>query len=279
MVGQGLLRSGLIVAMVSGVVLAPVSQVAACSSVELRAGNCAVRGRIIGQALDLDANRHTPGGRSNHDGGNRGGAGGALRNPNAPVDPNAPTRVCLLDPLRPPCRVVPRSRPRRAESGRPGVTIDDLVSFRPRPGSDHTQPAGWAVIGLDTNLYSTAASEVQHGSLLGKPARVRFTPVAWHWSYGDGSQETLSTAGAPWPAGGGGDFDQTATSHVYRAPGRYVVRLDIRFVAVFEWAGEGWRSVRGTIDAAADPLTIAVGTAKTVLVGRDCIADPSGPGC
>jgi hypothetical protein len=159
------------------------------------------------------------------------------------------------------------------------ITIADLKNFAPHPGIDHMEPNGWAVIGLDTNFYSTVGSELEHDQLLGKTADVQFTPVGWHWSYGDGRSAGLATSGASWAATGSQDFDPTPTSHVYLRAGSYTIQLNITFSAQYRYAGGSWTDVIGTIDLSANPLTITAGSARTVLVNRDCVQGPSGPGC
>ena len=57
-----------------------------------------------------------------------------------------------------------------ASTGTPGVTISDIATFRPRPGTDHMQPDGWTIAGLDTNFYALAPQQVVPGTLLGRPA-------------------------------------------------------------------------------------------------------------
>jgi len=159
------------------------------------------------------------------------------------------------------------------------LTISDLASFKPRAGVDHMEPDGWAIIGLDTNFYATVGSEVFRGTVLGQPASVRFIPVAWHWSYGDGTVTTRATGGASWAAQGIQQFDPTATSHVYRVPGTYSIDLSIEFGAEYSYSTGEWAPVEGTITVPANQLRITAGSAKTVLVGRDCTQNPSGPGC
>ncbi len=82
------------------------------------------------------------------------------------------------------------------------------------------QPDGWIVPGLDANFYAVTAPHVVNGTLLGQPASVRFTPVAFHWDYGDGNAATRSTKGATWEALGIPEFEPTPTSHVYATRGR-----------------------------------------------------------
>jgi hypothetical protein len=49
--------------------------------------------------------------------------------------------------------------------------------------------------------------------------------------------------------------------------------------AEYRFAGQGWRGVQGTSAVPAGPLTAVVGDAQTVLVNRDCVRNPRGPGC
>ncbi|MCU1415318.1 MAG: uncharacterized protein JWN80_2658 [Microbacteriaceae bacterium] len=159
------------------------------------------------------------------------------------------------------------------------LTLSDLASFTPTAGTDHMQPNGWAVIGVSTNFYAEVSTQVQDGTLLGEPASVRFTPKAFHWNYGDGTVVTRSTKGGTWAAQGITDFDPTATSHVYRAKGDYTITLTIDFGAEYRYAGGDWIAVAGTLAVPANPLSTTAGDAKTVLVSKDCLANPSGPGC
>ncbi len=159
------------------------------------------------------------------------------------------------------------------------LTLSDLASFTPTPGTDHMQPNGWSVVGVSTNFYAVVSTQVQDGELLGKPASVRFTPKAFRWDYGDGISATRSTKGATWLAQGITEFDPTPTSHIYRAKGSYTITLTIDFGAEYRYAGGDWVAVAGTLPVPANPLTTTAGDAKTVLVSKDCLANPSGPGC
>ncbi len=159
------------------------------------------------------------------------------------------------------------------------VTLRDIASFIPSAGSDHMQPNGWMVVGLDTNFYAQAGAQIQDGMLLGEPASVRFTPRAYHWNYGDGTAATRSTPGATWAAQALKEFDRTATSHSYSKKGSYTITLTIDFGGEYRYAGSSWVRIAGTLPVPANPLTASAGDAKTVLVAKDCAARPSGPGC
>ncbi|MEX1077646.1 MAG: hypothetical protein WED09_00870 [Homoserinimonas sp.] len=159
------------------------------------------------------------------------------------------------------------------------VTLSDLVNFRPAPGVDNMEPDGWMIVGLDTNFYATAGVQVQNGVLLGEQAAVRFTPVRYHWTYGDGTGASRSMPGTTWRSQGVGEFDPTPTSHVYTASGTYYIDLTIDFAAEYRWAGGSWTTIAGTIPVPANRLVATAGGAKTVLVEHECTLNPTGPGC
>jgi len=165
------------------------------------------------------------------------------------------------------------------DPGAAPITLTDIASFRPTPGVQYMQPDGWTIPGLDTNFYAVTSVHVVDGVLLGERASVRFTPVSYHWSYGDGASATRSTKGSTWAALGVGEFDPTPTSHVYQAEGRYTIRLVIDFRAEYRVAAGAFTPIDGVLPVPANDLHIVVDGAKTVLVERDCATDPTGPGC
>ena len=236
-----------------------------CSPSELIAGTCTVSGSTTNNGVDLSGNSTQPGSPGAGD-----GSGDDSDGDDEPTCPPGTQPIVCDDTFG----VIPPGGP-----GNPAVTINDIRSFKAIPGTDHMEPNGWMVVGLDTNFYSVVGTEVVHGSLLGQPASVRFIPISWHWTYGDGHSATRSTKGATWAALGIADFSPTQTSHVYGAAGTFYIDLSIQFRADYEFAGGQWTPVVGTITLPANRLKATAGDAKTVLVGRDCTENPSGPGC
>jgi hypothetical protein len=159
------------------------------------------------------------------------------------------------------------------------VRVSDLVNFKPMLPVQGMEPPGWMVVGLPTNFFATAFVHTRSGSLLGFPAEVRFTPAGYSWDYGDGSARRSMTGGAPWAALGLPEFSQTATSHSFSERATRVITLVVSYSAQYRFAGQGWRNVAGSLTVPADPLTAIVGDARTVLVDRDCLRRPRGPGC
>lgn len=230
-----------------------------CSDLERRLGVCA---SVAGGSVNLVGNES----RAGQPGGPAGTAAGR------------DSRVrCLFAAWQFPELCNPASQATRPAI--PTVTISDIATFIPTPGRQRMEPDGWTIAGLDTNFYAITGPHVVNGTLLGRPADVRFTPISYRWAYGDGTSATRSTPGATWAAQGIREFEPTPTSHVYEQVGDYTITLSIAFAAEYRFAGGPWRPVVGTITLPANDVRIRVGTAKTVLVEQDCAQNPAGPGC
>jgi hypothetical protein len=239
----------------------------ACNELERDAGMaCATAGVGAGQ-VDLKSSRSFGGQRGSTD---AAPGGGSARKPTAAEERLARERAGG----RPEFWVVYTPPPEA-----PVVTISDIASFRPAVGGNHMEPNGWTVVGLHTNFYSDAGSHVVDGTLLGAAASVRFTPTTWTWDFGDGASLISKSPGASWAALGLGEFEQTATSHVYATATTATIQLTIAFRAEYRLAAGEWIPIAGSLPVQAPPMTIVAGGAKTVLVGRDCGSNPRGPGC
>ncbi len=159
------------------------------------------------------------------------------------------------------------------------ITLSDVAHYLVADTVQQMEPDGWVVAKLPANFYSSARAHVVSGTLLGSPADVRFTPIRWNWDYGDGQTARPATPGATWAALGLREFDATPTSHIYARPGEYTVRLTITYRAEYRYAGDDFIPITGTITRPANDLHITARGAKTVLVDRDCLTTPTGPGC
>lgn len=239
-----------------------------CAPIQVLSGSCPVSASNNGRTVTLERGWTKPGRSGSSGGGGSAGSGsgsGAGGGAGA-SDPDGPAIVrdnyTATMPVRP-------------------VTLSDVAKFRPNPGVDLMQPDGWMIVGLSTNFYAHAARHIKAGTLLGQPAYVRFTPVRYSWTYGDGAGRTASTPGATWAAQGIHEFDATPTSHIYRAPGRYFIDLTIGFAPEYRLAvSTDWVPVNGLVWVPANRLVaVAAAGAKTVLVEDECTTNPAGPGC
>lgn len=268
---QFLLATGMLTVALLSATVGPVQAATpqGCDSLAILAGECpTVSGEIVGDEVQVGAEVGAPGngngggngiGNGNGGNGNGNGNGGAVQQPAPQWQPgNVGNRDdnIITGP----------------------ITLSDLVNFRPASGIDYMEPDGWMIVGLDTNFYAHSAVQVQNGLLLGSQASVRFTPVRYHWTYGDGARASRTTPGTTWRAAGIPEFDRTQTSHVYNAAGTYSIDLTIDFAAEYRYGG-AWTSIAGTIPVPANRLVATAGGAKTVLVERECTLNPVGPGC
>lgn len=159
------------------------------------------------------------------------------------------------------------------------VGMRDLVNIKPAAPGQEMEPSGWAVVGLPANFIVDATAHVRSGLLLGFPADVRFTPAGYRWAYGDGSARNTRTGGSTWAALGVPEFSETETSHSFTVSGEYTVSVTVIYTAEYRFAGRAWQGIEGTLAVPAARFSVVADDAKTVLVDRDCAANPSGPGC
>lgn len=131
---------------------------------------------------------------------------------------------------------------------------------------------------MPTNFLGAASVQTQTGELFGISFRVRFSPAAYDYTYGDGTSATLTTPGQTWAALGQAQFTPTATSHIYRAPGTYLAEVDVRYSAEIDLGG-GWMPVDGHLNTDGPDQEIRILEAHTALVAHTCEENPAGIGC
>lgn len=256
---------------------------APCSKADIIAGTCEVSSLISDGVVDLGAEQVGENGQGS-------GAGSSAKDDEHWVREALPPgeadvwsgedweRLCDAN-FQTAC-ARPEATPPPAAPGAPtAVTLRDIASFRPAEPGSEMEPGGWAVAGLPANFVADASGEVVVGTLLGRPAEVRFTPVGFRWVHSDGAIVTSATPGASWTALGLREFSPTGTSHVYAEPGEYTVTLEVALAAEYRFGGSGWQAIAGTLAVAGDPQPVLVGEIDTVLTNGDCAADPDGPGC
>ncbi|QAY73002.1 hypothetical protein ET445_06235 [Agromyces protaetiae] len=182
---------------------------------------------------------------------------------------------CFPNDPTDPCSAGAEAAPR----GGPVVTLRDIASFRPAVPVDVLEPGAWGLMGRPVNFVSGATDQVVAGTLLGRPADVRFVPVGFEWSFGDGDAEMFTEPGASWAALGLREFSETPTSHVYEDRGTYDVAPSVTYRAWYRFDGSGWVPIAGTLQVPGTPRSVVIGRIDTVLVKGDCNQYPNGPGC
>lgn len=161
----------------------------------------------------------------------------------------------------------------------PELTIEDLASFRPTTPTLSGEPEGFAVVGMPANIVATASEQVLTGTVLDWDVRVRFTPVAFEFAYGDGTSTVTTSGGTSWGGLGQPQFTPTATSHTYRERGTFRATVTVRYEAAVDFGSGRWRQIPGHITASAGAYQMRVVEALTALVERTCTERPDSPGC
>ena len=158
------------------------------------------------------------------------------------------------------------------------ATIQDVAQFAPAPPAIVGEPGGMGVVGMPTNFVVGAEEHIVQGDIFDIPVTVRFTPVSYAFTYGDGATRETRTAGRSWDDLGVPQFTATATSHSYGAAGEYEAAATIRYAAEAD-AGGGWFPIAGLLEVDTPTTVIRIVDVETALVQRTCDEDPSGPGC
>jgi hypothetical protein len=161
----------------------------------------------------------------------------------------------------------------------PRVTITDISSFSPQQPTLATEPRGWTVVGLETNMIVGTSMHVVSGTLLGEVAEVRFTPVSFDFSYGDGATRGALSSGATWAAQGLAEFAPTATSHRFAQKGSFRPSVRVGFALEYRWASGGWTPIDGRLFGSAVAPLVLVVNATNVLVTESCQPGIPAPGC
>ena len=161
----------------------------------------------------------------------------------------------------------------------PTITIADVASCAPNQPTLSTEPAGWSIVGLETNMIAGTSTHVVGGTLLGSAAEVRFTPASFEFTYGDGASRSASTAGASWSSLGLPEFSATSTSHAYGQSGTYNASVRVGFSLEYRWGSNNWIPIDSQVYGTAPVRVVLVVNAANVLVTDACHQGTPAPGC
>jgi hypothetical protein len=247
----------------------------ACSQASRTSGEClSVTGSLGTQGLTLEATSTRagqPGSTSTIPGNS------VFSSPRIPAPPRYPvlgSRECSII-LAGLCRGQsapknpPASSTRVVRAPTPPQSVRDLAAFSPLPPGIVMEPGSWTLPRVPTNIYSSAGPQTQTGVLLGWPIEVRFSPQAFHWSYGDGAGSTESDSGGSW---GSNQFQATSSSHIYKAPGSYTVTLRVDYAVSYRFGQGAYVSLPGSVSQSGPPATLQVLRVNSILVEEGCPA-------
>lgn len=161
------------------------------------------------------------------------------------------------------------------------VTALLLTEFQEHPvhaGRIASQPGPHTMRGAETNFYVDSEVQIINTVLLGQNVQIVATPTEYLLHYGDGTESGLTyDAGAPLPDPQVGK--QTATSHVYTAPGNFRIYATVYFTAEYSLNGGPMIPIdgRGVFDTPAE--SVSVWKSESRNVADDCLVNPAGFGC
>ncbi len=120
------------------------------------------------------------------------------------------------------------------------------------------EPADTTLVNLPTNLYTSAPEIEEDVSLLGVAVRIRATPASFTWHHGDGTQQTTSDPGTPYPS-------LTVTHRYLRAAATVELRVDAGYRVEYSLDGGGWTSLDEPVVATGPSTPLTVRAAEPVL--------------
>lgn len=162
-----------------------------------------------------------------------------------------------LDPGSPPSDTDGESR---SEVDLPAAAARAFQEMTIEPSALAVQPPdGWTLVNLDTIAYADDEPRALDTDLFGIPVSIRAVPETYTWEWGDGTSESGTDPGSPYP-------DHTIT-HAYATPGTATIRLTTTWRGQFRLPGDpNWRDVPGQATTTSESPPIEIHEARTRLV-------------
>jgi len=157
-------------------------------------------------------------------------------------------------------------RPAQVPGGAvPAFTVRELRRLPLPAGVAHIQPGtGETLVNIPTNVYVTASPVTLTTRLIGIPIRVRATPTAYLWSFGDSATLDTTDPGHPYPG--------MTTTHTYVTAATLAITLRTTYSGEYSVAGGPWLPIDGVATVTTPPVPLQVIETHAVLV-----ADPTSP--
>lgn len=123
------------------------------------------------------------------------------------------------------------------------------------------QPGEATLVNVPTIFHTTPTTLRRSLTLLGQDVDVVARPTSYTWHHGDGTAQTTSSPGRPYPA--------KDVTHRYRDPDEYLTaRVDTTYTVEYRVEGGDWTDLGAALTAAGPSTTLDVHEAAPVLVKR-----------
>ncbi|SKB09852.1 hypothetical protein SAMN06295964_2926 [Aeromicrobium choanae] len=189
-----------------------------------------------------------------------------VRNPGAPepapIEQETDPLYCRPEAPFPQEECIPFPEPAEpTEAPEREVTPGDVVEAVERVGLPRlrvaVQPAGSTLVNLDTIFHTSSAPFEETVDILDSTVDLRATPASYSWHHGDGTAQTTTSPGRPYPA--------LDVIHRYRRPGGVSARVDVTYRVTYRVDGGAWQELDSTITATGPATPLRVREARPVL--------------
>lgn len=119
------------------------------------------------------------------------------------------------------------------------------------------QPEGSTLVNLETIFHTTAAPFARSVDILDSTVDLRAEPASFTWHHGDGTTQTTTTPGRPYPA--------MDVIHQYAKPGNVRARVDVTYRVTYRIDDGDWETLDAPITAPGPAVALRVREARPVL--------------
>ncbi|WP_340538569.1 hypothetical protein [Nocardioides sp. GXZ039] len=143
----------------------------------------------------------------------------------------------------------------------PGMVVRAFRSLT-WPASELTiqPPGGKTAVNFDTYYFTdNTTPRTQTVQLLGQQVTIEATPAQYTWHYGDGTTDTTTTPGGPYPTGD--------VIHQYLRKGQASPSLDTTYTGRYQVNGGPWHDIPDSLTVPGTPQQLAIIEVRPTLVG------------
>ncbi len=121
------------------------------------------------------------------------------------------------------------------------------------------QPGGRTLVNVDTIFYTDPTTLNRTVGLLGHSVRLEAEPVSYTWVHGDGTRDSTTKPGRPYPA--------KDVTHRYQRPDDNLrARVDTTYRVRYSVDGGGWATLGETLTAPGPATSLDVDEATPILI-------------